>query len=99
MAKLCPLFARVLLERPRLKKVGSIHIPEGLAQTRNAPLKGVVIAKGPTADDSIKVGGTYIFGQHAGAWINSEGKPAADPGEEHYYICADEDLICEVRDE
>jgi len=93
--KLEPLFARVLLERERPEKLGSIIIP-GDAQRRNAPARGRVIAKGPNADKSIEVGSTYIFGQHAGAWINARGMAVPNPDDAELYVTADEDIIAKV---
>ena len=91
--KLEPLFARVLMRREALKSK-SLVLPDSAA-IRNAPARGRVIAIGPTADKSIKVGETYVFGQHSGAWLNTEGKPATDAD---YFVCQDEDLICRVTE-
>ena len=93
--KLEPLFARVLLERERPEKQGSIIIPSDVVK-RNAPARGKVIAKGPAADKSIEINSTYIFGQHAGAWINARGMAVPDPGDAELFVCADEDLIAKV---
>ena len=79
-----PLFARVLLKRESIQAKTKILIPQTV-EKRNAPAKGVVSAKGPAADASIKVGAKVIFGQHAGAWIDVDG--------EELYICADEDIL------
>ena len=89
--KLKPLFNRVLLKREKFK-TSSIIIPDEAAK-RNARCLGVAKAKGHDADDSIKVGATYIFGVHAGAWVDEEGRQNAD-GE--FFITNDEDLLCEV---
>ena len=96
--KLKPLFARVLLERERPERFGRILVPRS-AQIRNAPCKGTVIAKGPNADASIDIGAAYIFGPHAGAWVNSKGLPAANEEEQHFFVCQDEDLICAIEEE
>ena len=95
MSKLKPMFARVLLERLRPEKIGSLLVPK-IYQTRNAPLLGRVLAKGDTADLSVKVGSWYTFGQHAGVWVNPDGVPVAREEDQHYFVCQDEDLICEV---
>lgn len=97
--KLAPLFARVLMKREHLKTF-KIIIPDAAAQ-RNAPCKGKVIAKGPTADECIKIGKDYIFGPHAGTWLTTDGRPASlvDGHAELFFVCQDEDLICEVEDE
>lgn len=96
--RLEPLFARVLLEREAPAKVGSVYVPEEWAK-RNASTRCKVIAKGPTADKSIKIGSTVIIGMHAGAWINAQGRAVPDPKEAEYYLVSDEDLLCEVVDE
>lgn len=93
-----PLFARVLLRRDKLEKVGSILIPNE-QQKRYARTRATVIAVGPTADESIKPGMAVLVGQHAGAWINAQGDPAGDTNEEEYFIAQDEDILCEIEDE
>lgn len=101
--KLIPLFDRVLLEREKLggaegKSAGGVLIPKAAA-VRNAPFKGKVIAVGEGVDDSIDVGRIYIFGVHAGAWINSDGKPVTgDDATAEFFICVDKDLLCEVQE-
>ena len=100
MQKLTPLFARVLMKREALKS-GKIIITQA-AGMRNAPTRGEVIAKGPSADPSIIVGKSYVFGQHAGTWLRADGKVVQNiEGEqgEVYFVCQDEDLICEVTEE
>lgn len=94
-----PLFARVLLEREKLSKVGDIIIPEQ-AQKRHATLKCRVIAVGPAVDDSVKklVGKWVLLGRHAGDWINEQGDPVAKDDAREYYICQDEDILAEVSD-
>ncbi len=87
-----PLFARVLLKRDELKTKSNLMVPEAYKK-RNAPSRGKVIAKGPTASDEVVVGGTYLFGQHAGAWVNEDGTAIADEGKAEYFICMDEDLL------
>lgn len=89
-----PLFARVLLKREVLKHA-SLIIPSAAA-LRNAPARGIVVAKGPTADESVEVGATYVFGRHAGAWINAEGKPVDKEDDAEFFVCQDEDLIVKV---
>ena len=79
-----PLFARVLLERPKMVS-SRIYIPES-AQKVNAPTRGVVAACGPSCDPSIQPGQTVIFGQHAGAWVK-------DGAGNEIYICQDEDIL------
>lgn len=94
--KLKPLFARVLLKREKFEKAGSILIPTD-QQKRYASTRCVVLAKGPEADEQIEVGSTVLIGQHAGAWINAEGKPAGE-GEDEFYIAQDEDILCSIEE-
>jgi len=95
MSKLKPLFARVLCKREKAKKHGSILLPP-TAEKRLAATVVEVIAKGETADKSIKVGHNYIVGQHAGCWINDMGTPMPDGNTAEYYLCNDEDILCEI---
>ena len=100
MQRLTPLFARVLMKREALKS-GSIIITQA-AGMRNAPTRGEVIARGPTADPSIIVGKSYVFGQHAGTWLRADGKVVQNVDQESgevFFVCQDEDLICEVTEE
>lgn len=83
-----PLFARVLLEREKLRS-GLIMISDD-ASKRNAPSRGKVIAVGPNADPSIEVGQTVLFGRHAGDWLKD--------GEREVFICQDEDILAVVED-
>lgn len=90
-----PLFARVVLQRDDLKPKSGLVVPQQYMK-RNAPSRGVVIAKGPSASDEIEVGKTYIFGQHAGTWVNEHGIAAPDENTAQFYLCQDEDILCEV---
>lgn len=90
-----PLFDRVLLHREQRSQIGSVIIPETVAK-RNAPNRGVCVAKGGAADPAIEIGKTYIHGQHAGTWINAEGVAVPDPEEAEYFVVVDTDLIAEV---
>ena len=93
-----PVFDRVILDRRAPSKVGSIIIPSA-ARMRNAPCRGRVIAKGPTADESIIVGAEYIFGVHAGGFITKDGTPAALEDENAiFFVCSDTDLIALVKE-
>lgn len=89
-----PMFARVLLKRERLEKKGSIVIPEEYKE-RYASLKCQVLAKGPTADESVEVGSFVIIGKYAGTWLDENGNMIPE-GE--YYICADEDILAKVTE-
>jgi len=91
-----PLFARVLLQRDDLKPSSALLIPDQYKK-RNAPSRGIVIAKGPAASGEIEIGKVYLFGQHAGAWVNEHGIAAPDEKTAQFYICQDEDLLCGVE--
>ncbi len=89
-----PLFARVLLQREKMKN-STLIIPDDAAK-RNAPAKGKVVAVGPAADSVIEVGKTYLFGRHAGTWLNSEGTVVVREDDAEFYLVQDEDMLCEV---
>lgn len=93
--KITPLFGRVLLERPKREKIGSLILPAD-SQKRHATLRCKVLAKGPNADDSVKVGSQVVIGMHAGAWVNAEGEPVTRPDQAEFYIVNDEDILFEV---
>ena len=85
-----PMFGRVLVKREVFKsKSGSIIIPKS-AEKRNSPPHGVVVAKGPTADESVEVGKMYVIGRHAGDWITLPGS------DDDWFVCQDEDLLVKV---
>ncbi|MGI9504393.1 MAG: hypothetical protein ACR2RE_15195 [Geminicoccaceae bacterium] len=92
-----PLFARILLERPKADKIGSIILPDQ-ERLRHASMKCKVLAKGPTADESVRVGAYVLVGQHAGAWLNAKGKPVTNPSDADFFICQDEDILLEFED-
>ncbi len=81
-----PLFARVLIKRDGVGKIGSILIPED-AQKRNAQAKGTVVAVGPTCEPEIRelIGRTVVFGKYAGEWIKD--------GDDEVYLVQEEDLL------
>ncbi len=89
-----PLFARVLLERPKVEKMGAILVPKD-SQRRLATLKCKVLAVGPTADSSIKPGMSVLIGRHAGDWISISGMPGV--AEDEQFIVQDEDILCVVN--
>lgn len=97
MSKLRPLFARVLLQRQKAEKIGSILLPSDAAK-KHATLRCEVLAVGPTADESIRVGDQVIIGVHTGTWINANGRPVADAQTAEYFICQDEDILAVVED-
>jgi co-chaperonin GroES (HSP10) len=88
-----PLFARVLLERPKEEKIGSVLLPEE-SKKRLARLKCQVLAVGPNADPAIKVGQAVLIGRHAGDWINADGLPGIpDDTTKEFFIVQDEDIL------
>ncbi len=89
-----PLFARVLMRRDKLKH-STFIIPDDAAR-RNAPAKGTVVAVGEAADSAIIVGKTYLFGRHAGTWLNQDGTVTTKEDEAEFYLIQDEDMLCEV---
>lgn len=91
-----PLFARVVLQRDDLKTKSNLLVPDHIKK-RNAPSRGVVIAKGPSASDEIEIGKTYLFGQHAGVYVNEKGIAAPDDTTAQYYLCMDEDILALVE--
>lgn len=103
-----PLFARVLIEREIQTQQGGVLIPETIAK-RHARCEGIVIAVGPTADESVKIGSHVVFGRHAGTWLDatyapvrgSDGKPfgIADKDDGTLFLCLDEDILCVIEDQ
>ena len=90
-----PLFARVLLERPKAEKIGNIHVPKE-SQRRLATLRCKVIAVGDNCEDEIKelIGRDVLIGRFAGDWMNIEGIPGLpDDGTKEYFICQEEDIL------
>lgn len=101
-----PLFGRVIIERVIETKRGSVLIPEHLAK-RHSRSEGVVVAKGPAADESIQVGQHVIFGKHAGTWLDNTYSPATTPqgqaglkdnGDGTLFLCQDEDILAIVEE-
>lgn len=93
-----PLFARVLIKRDVVEKIGSLIIPDA---KRRAPAKGHVVAVGPTCDGSIKPGMKVIFGKYAGTWLDENGSeldPDAVAQSKGWFVCVDEDIICVVKE-
>lgn len=93
-----PLFARVLIWRDvHEKTTGGIILPNA---KRHAPSRGVVMAVGPTCDQSITVGMEVVFGKYAGTWLDENGSQL-DPDKiecsKGWFVCADEDIICVVK--
>ena len=90
MSPLTPLFARVVLERESLKSSSGLIIPDSVSQ-RNAHNRGIILAVGPTADESLKdmIGKVVLFGKFAGDWIKV--------GDRELYIVQDEDILGVVQ--
>ena len=93
--KLEPVFARDLLKREDLAKTGSIIIPDEV-QKKHASRKGVVVAKGPDANECIKIGASVLIAEYAGTWVNSDGSVVAGPDQAEFYLVLDDDVLCEV---
>jgi len=81
-----PLFARVLLKRDKVEKIGSIIIPTTSANKYN-PEEGILIAVGHTVEDAVKdlLGKKVMFAKYSGAWIKIQ--------DEEYFMCQEEDLL------
>ena len=87
-----PLFAFVLIQRPLLEsKTGSLMIPKDAAKRLARP-EGTVIAKGPTAHESIRVGAKVIYGKLAGDWLKVD-------DDHEVYVCQDQDILAEWVEE
>lgn len=93
-APFTPLFGRVLLRRERLKKQGSIIIPEE-SRRRHSKAKGEVLAVGENCSDTVKglVGKTVFIGAHAGAWLDANGIETDAEDDAEFFICAEDDLL------
>lgn len=100
-----PTFDRILLQREKLTKVGSIHIPEAAAK-RHAKLKCKVLAMGWEVNDKdhfdgrLNIGDTVFIARHSGDWVKKDGTAAqleGDPDEE--FIVSSEDIIAIERNE
>lgn len=92
-AKYKPLFGRVIIKRDVEEKRGSIILPDA---KRHARSEGTVIAKGPTADETIEIGQRVIFGKHAGAWLDGTFSKMGDE-DGTIFICQDEDILAIVE--
>lgn len=81
-----PLFARVLLKRDKVEKIGSIILPD-TAHNKYNPEEGIVVAIGHTVDEIIAdlIGKKVMFAKYSGAWIKIQG--------DEYFMCQDEDLL------
>ncbi len=81
-----PLFARVLLKREKVDKIGSIILPD-IASNKYNPEEGILIAIGHTVDESIEqlLGKKVMFAKYSGAWIKIH--------DDEYFMCQDEDLL------
>lgn len=81
-----PLFARVLLKREKVDKIGSIILPEA-AISKYDPEEGRIIAVGHTVEEEIGelIGKKVMFAKYSGAWIKI--------ADEEYFLCQEEDLL------
>ncbi|MGI9501954.1 MAG: co-chaperone GroES family protein [Geminicoccaceae bacterium] len=98
--KLQPLFARVLLERVRAQQVGSIIIPDSVAE-RHASLKCRVLDAGPTCEPEIRdlIGKHVLIGKNAGTWLSAEGNAVPKADEAVFFMVQEQDILCAVDDE
>lgn len=81
-----PLFARVLLKREKVDKVGSIYLPDSSKGKFDSD-EGILVAIGHTVEPEIKelLGKRVMFAKYSGAWIKIN--------EEEYFMCQEEDLL------
>ena len=101
--KLVPLFARVLLDRPKKERIGSIILPS-IAQKQYASLKCRVLACGQHCEPEIKdlTGKHVLIGRNAGAWLDKDGNPLPHEGDADdvaFFIVQEQDILCAVDDE
>lgn len=98
--KLKPLFDRVLLERVRATQMGSIIIPDNVAE-RHASLKCRVLQVGVQCDEEIKdlLGHEVLIGKNAGTWLSAEGNAVLKADEAAFFIVMEGDILCAVEDE
>jgi len=92
-----PWFGRVLLKRDRLKKVGSLLIPDDI-QRRHSKARGVVVAIGEQCSETTKnsLGKTVLFGAHAGAWLDANGVECPDKDAD-FFLCNEDDILGECE--
>lgn len=102
--KYAPLFGRVIIKREIDTKIGSVLLPEHITK-RHARCEGVIVAVGPTVDESIKPGMHVIFGRHSGTWLdgtyslakNAQGQSGIKDNDDGvYFLCQDEDLLATI---
>lgn len=88
-----PLLDRVLVRRERMKKVGSILVPDD-AQRSHSHARGKVLAIGENCCAQIKatVGKEVIFGAHAGAWLDANGVVCGEDGAD-FFVLSEENII------
>ncbi len=81
-----PLFARVLLQRAKVDKIGSIILPDSATNKYN-PEEGIIISVGHTVDTEVEelIGKKVMFAKYSGAWIKI--------CDEEYFMCQEEDLL------
>lgn len=93
-----PLFGRVLIQREVKEKNGSIVIPQHL-RMRHARNEGIVVAIGPTCDESIQIGNKVVFGKHAGTWLDKTYSVTVEAEETPYFLCQDEDVLLVIEEQ
>lgn len=97
--RLRPQFARALLRRARLTKVGKIIIPDS-SQQRLASTLCTVVEMGPNCQLKLRPGTEVLIGQYAGAWMNKDGLVGqfTDTDLEEFYICQEDDILATRED-
>jgi co-chaperonin GroES (HSP10) len=87
-----PLFARVLLQREKVQKIGTILLPATTSDRYN-PDEGTLIAVGHTVEPEIAdyIGKKVMFAKYSGAWIKVK--------DEEYFLCQEDDLLGVVTNE
>lgn len=81
-----PLFARVLLKREKVEKIGSIILPQEASGKYN-PEEGTLVAVGHTVEPEIGalIGQKVMFAKYSGAWLKIK--------DQEYFMCQEEDLL------
>lgn len=94
------MFDRVLLERVRATQIGSLIIPDSVAE-RHASLKCRVLQVGVQCDQEVKdlVGKEVLIGKNAGTWLSPEGNTVLKADEAAFFIVMEGDILCAVEAE
>ena len=92
MSELRAMNRRILVDRTKLDKIGSIIIPE-TAKSRYNPTRGVLRNCANDCEVSTQdcVGKEILFARYAGDWVECNG--------EDYFICEESDILAVVEEE